>query len=212
MTVDSELYEVLEVLRRPRKIKSGRHTRELCWRLPHKAPQDAASQHDASKRFSLVQRAYEILGNEDRRQEYDTNGLEGVVHEPGELERARRAFEKFQPRDVDPAQKELLERWNRPDTPSLGPAGSLQVQSEDYLGALRALYEQFRLTHSRTTGDDLLSRPASADSNKVRAILKVASEHFGEQNANKLRAWNANGSLDPMFDRATTATRCGVVS
>ncbi|KAK0950268.1 hypothetical protein LTR91_025795 [Friedmanniomyces endolithicus] len=93
--------------------------------------------------------------------------------------------------DQDPSDAELLEWWNKPETKSLEPRQSLRTNTNEDFEMVCALYDQYRLTHSSTTG----------------AILAVARQHFGSVHESRLKAWggfdSVNGSaadLSPIID------------
>ncbi|KAK3617815.1 hypothetical protein LTR22_026601 [Elasticomyces elasticus] len=159
-----------------------------------------AGQKDATERFCTVVKIYDILGNKEKRKKYDDEGLDAVVAEgiktiyPGDLDRAKAAFEDFDLRENDPSLKELLQWWSRPETSELDARSSLRITEDHYLDQLEALYEEFRITHADSTGRHPLSEKAS------NSILKIAGKYSVNANASRLRGWNGNDNLTPLMD------------
>ncbi|KAK0361108.1 DnaJ sub B member 2, partial [Friedmanniomyces endolithicus] len=98
-----------------------------------KAPKDPASQDCARKRFIELAEAYRILRDPSERQRYDEVGFESAIakfHSASgytNMDKAMREFEELVVsgeigfEDQDPADAELLEWWNKPETKSLEP-------------------------------------------------------------------------------------------
>ncbi|KAK6383175.1 hypothetical protein LTR81_027504 [Elasticomyces elasticus] len=195
MTDNDELYDIFNLSREASQEEIT--TAYKRWQRechPDRVNQDPDSQKDATERFCTVVKIYDILGNKEKRKKYDDEGLDAVVAEgirtiyPGDLDRAKAAFEDFDLRENDPSLRELLQWWSRPETSELDARSSLRITEEHYLDQLRALYEQFRITHGDSTGRDPLT------------ILKIADKYFGDANASRLRGWNGNDDLTPLMD------------
>ncbi|KAK0890469.1 hypothetical protein LTR57_025113 [Friedmanniomyces endolithicus] len=170
---------------------------------PDKAPKDPASQDRAKKRFIELAEAYRILRDPSERQRYHEVGYESAMEKfhstsgNTSMDEAMREFGEFVVsgeigiQDQDPSDAELLEWWNKPETKSLEPRQSLRTNTNEDFEMVCALYDQYRLTHSSTTG----------------AILAVARQHFGSVHESRLKAWggfdSVNGSaadLSPIID------------
>ncbi|KAK0777773.1 hypothetical protein LTR38_015043, partial [Friedmanniomyces endolithicus] len=133
-------------------------------RHPDKAPKDPASQDLAKERFIELAEAYRILRDPSERQRYHEVGYESAMakfHSASEntsMDEAMREFEEFVVsgeigfEDQDPSDAELLEWWNKPETKSLEPRRSLRTNTNEDFETVCALHDQYRLTHSSTTG------------------------------------------------------------
>ncbi|KAK5725050.1 hypothetical protein LTS12_027495, partial [Elasticomyces elasticus] len=201
MTDNDELYDIFNLSREASQEEITAAYKRLQLEChPDRVNRDPDSQKDATERFCTVVKIYDILGNQEKRKKYDDEGLDAVVAEgiktiyPGDLDRAKAAFEDFDLRENDPSLKELLQWWSRPETSELDARSSLRITEEHYLDQLRALYEHFRITHADSTGRDPLSEKAS------NSILKIAGKYFGNANASRLRGWNGNDDLTPLMD------------
>ncbi|KAK0361135.1 hypothetical protein LTR94_024521, partial [Friedmanniomyces endolithicus] len=174
---------------------------------PDKAPKDPASQECAKKRFIELAEAYRILRDPSGRQRYHEVGFESAMakfHSASgyaNMDEAMCEFEelvvsgKVDFEDQDPSDAELLEWWNKPETKSLEPRQSLRTSTNEDFEMVCALYDQYRLTHSSTTGGN------------PQTILAVARQHFGSVHESRLKAWggfdSVNGSaadLSPIID------------
>ncbi|KAK5699329.1 DnaJ (Hsp40), subfamily C, member 11 [Elasticomyces elasticus] len=217
MTDNDELYDIFNLSREASQEEITAAYKRLQREChPDRVNRDPDSQKDATERFCTVVKIYDILGNQEKRKKYDDEGLDAVVAEgirtiyPGDLDRAKAAFEDFDLRENDPSLKELLQWWSRPETSELDAHSSLRTTEDHYLDQLKALYEQFRVTHADSTGRDPLSQRASngevsvfaldAKANTLQAILKIADKYFGNANASRLRGWNGNDDLTPLMD------------
>ncbi|KAK5685672.1 DnaJ (Hsp40), subfamily C, member 11 [Elasticomyces elasticus] len=204
MTDSDELYDIFNLSREASQEEiTAAYKRSQRECHPDRVNRDADSQKDATERYCTVVKIYDILGNQEKRKKYDDEGLDAVVAEgiktiyPGDLDRGKAAFEDFDLRENDPGLKELLS-----ETSELDARSSLRTTEDHYLDQLKALYEQFRITHADSTGRDPLSQKASnfAKANTLEAILKIADKHFGNANGSRLRGWNGNDDLTPFMD------------
>ncbi|KAK4905049.1 DnaJ (Hsp40), subfamily C, member 11 [Elasticomyces elasticus] len=183
MTDNDELYDIFNLSREASQEEITAAYKKL-QRECHsdRVNRDPDSQKDATERFCTVVKIYDTLGNQEKRKTYEDEGLDAVVAEgiktiyPGDLDRAKAAFEDFDLRENDPS------------------LNSLRTTEDHYLDQLMALYEQFRITHADSTGRDPLSEKAS------NSILKIADKYFGNANASRLRGWNGNDDLTPLMD------------
>ncbi|KAK5705957.1 hypothetical protein LTR17_021209 [Elasticomyces elasticus] len=186
MTDNDELYDIFNLSREISQEEITAAYKRLQREChPDRVNRDADSQKDATERFCTVVKIYDILGNQEKRKKYDDEGLDAVVAE---------AIEDFDLRENDPSLRELLKWWSIPETSELDARSSLRTIEDHYLDQLKALYEQFRITHADSTDRDPLSEKAS------NSILKIADDHFGNANASRLRAWNDNDDLAPFMD------------
>ncbi|KAK3626387.1 hypothetical protein LTR56_019862 [Elasticomyces elasticus] len=151
MTNNDELYDNLNLSREASQEEvtaSYKRLQRECH--PDRVNRDPDSQ--TTERFCTVVKIYDILGNKEKRKKYDDEGLDAIVAE---------AFEHFDLLENDPSLKELLQWWSKLETSELDARSSLRTTEDHYLDQLKALYEQFRITHADSTGRDPLSEKAS---------------------------------------------------
>ncbi|KAK6380048.1 DnaJ (Hsp40), subfamily C, member 11, partial [Elasticomyces elasticus] len=116
MTDNDELYDIFNLSREASQEEITAAYKRLQREChPDRVNRDPDSQKDATERFCTVVKIYDILGNQEKRKKYDDEGLDAVVAEgirtiyPGDLDRAKAAFEDFDLRENDPSLKELLQ-------------------------------------------------------------------------------------------------------
>ncbi|KAK5696293.1 DnaJ (Hsp40), subfamily C, member 11 [Elasticomyces elasticus] len=195
MTDNDELYDIFNLSREASQEEITAAYKRLQREChPDWVNRDPDSQKDAIERFCTVVKIYDILGTQEKRKKYDDEGLDAFVAEgirsiyPGDLDRAKAAFEDFDLRENDPSLRELLQWWSRPETSELDARSSLRITEEHHLDQLKALYEQFRVTQADATGRDPPKyevaatdwTPLPAKQRQQHAPVDLASQFFGE--------------------------------
>ncbi|KAK3614276.1 hypothetical protein LTR56_027356 [Elasticomyces elasticus] len=169
---------------------------------PDKTAKDTQSQADEVRNFILLNEAYGVLSDVEKRARYDKHGFEVILGRRPEapastnVAQARTNFTKFATSEDNGVEdevdliEELLTWWTQPEITQKVPEESLRTKNSSLYEQLVALYDQFRLTHSDTTeGDERIAHASEA-------ILHVAEARFGTFHAERLRSWAAGDMID----------------